>query len=212
MCGIAGIYRFASGRPVDGAVLDRMTDVLAHRGPDGRGTHVNGDLGLGHRRLAIIDLSDAGAQPMANEDGSLRLVFNGEIYNFSELRERLESRGHRFSTRSDTEVIVHLYEDYGDDCLRHLRGMFGLAIWDKRQQRLLPIPERPDPLQVWEEAWLRAEVRAALVKAVARLPDRMRVFMTARIVMSPLRDSAFPPTASSFRVHDHCKWCPGVCC
>lgn len=118
-----------------------MTSTLAHRGPDGTGGYVNGRVGLGHRRLSIIDLS-TGDQPIYNEDRSIVIVFNGEIYNYKELRRALVDRGHRFSTKSDTEVIVHLYEDHGDDCVDHLNGMFAFAIWDSKRQRLLAVRDR----------------------------------------------------------------------
>ena len=130
MCGVCGIIN-RKGMPIDEALLRRMTDSLAHRGPDDRGIHIeNGNgisVGLGHRRLSIIDLSEAGRQPMANEDGTVWIAYNGEVYNFPEIRRELESR-HRFSSRTDTEVILHLYEEEGEDCLDRLNGMFGLAI------------------------------------------------------------------------------------
>src|SRR5690606_27281099 len=122
--------------------LDRMTDVLAHRGPDGRGTHVDGPLGLGHRRLAIIVLSRDGAQPMCNEDGTVWTVLNGELYEFRSLRAELEAKGHRFRSRSDTEVIVHLYEEEGERFVERLRGMFALAVWDARRRRLILARDR----------------------------------------------------------------------
>lgn len=140
MCGIAGKYSLNS-EPVKRALLAEMTRSLSHRGPDGEGLYVNGSVGLGHRRLSIIDL-DGGAQPIANEDGSVWVIFNGEIYNFRELRTGLQSRGHRFATKTDTEVIVHLYEEVGDDCVHALAGMFAFALWDVRRQRLLLARDR----------------------------------------------------------------------
>jgi asparagine synthase (glutamine-hydrolysing) len=141
MCGIAGLLRF-DGRPVDPAVLDSMTDVLTHRGPDGRGTYIDGELGLGHRRLSIIDLSDDGAQPMPNEDETVWVVLNGEIYNFPQLREELLGKGHRFRSHTDTEVLVHLYEEHGDEMVSRLRGMFAFALWDTKKRRLLIARDR----------------------------------------------------------------------
>ncbi len=135
MCGVCGIFR-PEGR-VDEGVLRAMTATLAHRGPDDRSVHVDGAVGLGHTRLSIIDLSHAGAQPLTNEDGSVLCVFNGEIYNFRELRKSLENRGHQFRGRSDGEVLPHLYEEYGDALFDHLRGMFAIAIVDLRRRRLL---------------------------------------------------------------------------
>src|SRR6266436_5487157 len=140
MCGIAGIAD-QSGRPVDGALLQAMTAVQAHRGPDGEAIVCRGAAGLGHRRLAIIDLA-TGDQPMASDDGSVRIVFNGEIYNFRELRRDLEARGARFRTTSDTEVILRAYEAEGPECVRRLRGMFAFAILDERARRLVLARDR----------------------------------------------------------------------
>jgi asparagine synthase (glutamine-hydrolysing) len=142
MCGITGILYFDPHQPVDAVMLQRMTDSLAHRGPDDRGILVRGNLGLGFRRLSIIDLSASGHQPMSNEDDSVWLVFNGEIYNFPELRYVLESKGHRFKSRTDSEVILHAYEEYGSDCLDHLDGMFTFALWDSNSQTLLLARDR----------------------------------------------------------------------
>nr|MBA2599781.1 asparagine synthase (glutamine-hydrolyzing) [Actinomycetota bacterium] len=147
MCGVAG-YADLDGRPADEMLARRMTDLLAHRGPDGAAVRVVSaeatapTVILGHRRLAIIDLSDEAAQPLANEDGSILVVFNGEIYNFRELRRELEARGHTFRTRSDTEVIVHAYEAYGDDFVSHLDGMFAFALWDGHRRRLILARDR----------------------------------------------------------------------
>jgi len=147
MCGITGAVWSDSRLAVDAETLRRMTDVLRHRGPDDRGayfgTHLGDALGvaLGFRRLSIIDL-EGGRQPLANEDESIRVVLNGEVYNYAELRRGLESAGHRFRTRSDTETIVHLYEDEGVGCLSRLNGMFALAIWDARRSRLVLARDR----------------------------------------------------------------------
>jgi asparagine synthase (glutamine-hydrolysing) len=140
VCGICGIVNL-NGEPVDIELLVRMRDAMVHRGPDDAGQQIFGHVGLAMRRLSIIDLS-TGHQPIFNEDGSICIVFNGEIYNYRELRRRLEGRGHLFATDSDTETIVHAYEEYGDDCVQHLNGMFGLAIWDSRRQRLLLARDR----------------------------------------------------------------------
>ncbi|HVI07515.1 MAG TPA: asparagine synthase (glutamine-hydrolyzing), partial [Candidatus Binatia bacterium] len=141
MCGIAGIWNYKSGSPADRGRLTTMTNLIAHRGPDGEGFYWGPGPGLGHRRLSIIDL-EGGHQPMCNEDGTIWIVFNGEIYNFPELRGQLEERGHKFHTRSDTEAIVHLYEDYSDNCFEKLRGMFALALWDQRRRRLVLARDR----------------------------------------------------------------------
>lgn len=135
MCGIVGVLRL-TGAPGDEARLTPMLDAIAHRGPDGQGQYADGPVLLGHRRLSIIDLSEAGAQPMTNEDGSVVLSFNGEIYNFPELRSELESAGHTFRSRTDCEVLVHGYEEWGTRVIERLNGMFAFAIWDSRRQVL----------------------------------------------------------------------------
>ncbi len=142
MCGICGIVNFNATEPVDPHLVERMTSAQAHRGPDDYGYFIENNVGLGHRRLSIIDLS-GGKQPMFNEDGSVVVVFNGEIYNFADLTGDLISRGHQFTTRSDTETIVHAYEEYGVECMKDFRGMFAFAIRDRRQKRLLVVRDRP---------------------------------------------------------------------
>ncbi len=137
MCGIAGKYFFGCDKRVDPSTIRAMTDVVAHRGPDDYGYYLSGQVGLGHRRLSILDLSPAGHQPMTNEDGSLWLVFNGEIYNYKLLRAELESKGHQFGSSTDTEVILHAYEQYGLDCVTKFRGMFAFSLWDERRKRLV---------------------------------------------------------------------------
>jgi asparagine synthase (glutamine-hydrolysing) len=141
MCGIAGMVKSDAGGLVEASDVRRMCNMIIHRGPDEEGVLAQGPVGLGSRRLSIIDLS-TGQQPVHNEDKSVWVVFNGEIYNFPLLRSELQARGHSFYTHSDTEVIVHLYEEYGSDCVRHLRGMFGFALWDNRNQRLLLARDR----------------------------------------------------------------------
>ena len=135
MCGLAGLFDSRAGSPIDPALLSRMTDSLAHRGPDGSGLHIGAGIGLGHRRLSIIDLA-GGSQPMANETGRVIVVFNGEIYNFRELAAELTEAGHRFQSHSDTEVIVHGWEEWGPDCVRRFDGMFAIAPWDEDRQTL----------------------------------------------------------------------------
>ena len=131
MCGIAGIYNL-NGQPVPTGLLKSMTDAIAHRGPDGEGFFTDGPVGLGHRRLAIIDLSPAGRQPMANESADLIITYNGEVYNFQELRVELQALGHQFQSRTDSEVVVHAYEQWGEKCVERFNGMFAFTIYDRR--------------------------------------------------------------------------------
>src|SRR5437879_3435063 len=136
MCGICGQYNFGTFAPVQRRAIEAMTKSLVHRGPDDEGYYIAEALGLGFRRLSIIDLA-GGHQPMSDWEESVWVVFNGEIYNFPELRRELEGYGHIFRTNSDTEVIIYGYKQWGDDVLHHLNGMFGLAIWDARTKRLV---------------------------------------------------------------------------
>jgi asparagine synthase (glutamine-hydrolysing) len=141
MCGICGIFEYGRETPIECGVLKAMADTLYHRGPDDEGFYTAPGIGLGFRRLSIIDLA-GGHQPLSNEDGTIWIAFNGEIYNFQELNRRYLSTGHTFRTRSDTETIVHLYEELGEACFAELRGMFGLALWDGRRKRLLLARDR----------------------------------------------------------------------
>ena len=141
MCGISGIFEFDQARAIDREVVHRMNESLRHRGPDDEGIYVDRGIGLGHRRLSIIDVA-GGHQPISNEDGTIWVLLNGEIYNYPTLSQGLLARGHRFSTKSDTEAIVHLYEECGEDCFSHLRGMFAVAIWDRKRHRLLLARDR----------------------------------------------------------------------
>ena len=141
MCGIVGKLNLDGKQPVDPELLQQMMNEIAHRGPDGAGNYISGPIGLGHRRLSIIDL-DSGAQPMSNEDDTVWVVYNGEIYNFPELKNELKVRGHRFKSDTDTEVIVHLYEEFGVESVERLRGMFAFALWDEKKQLLLLARDR----------------------------------------------------------------------
>lgn len=141
MCGIAGVLHL-NGEPASHVILKRMTDAIAHRGPDGEGQYVDGPLGLGHRRLAIIDLSEAGHQPMATEDGRFVISYNGEVYNFNELRVELEASGHRFHSRTDSEVVLKALAHWGESAFTRFNGMFALALWDKQRKELLLARDR----------------------------------------------------------------------
>ena len=134
MCGIAGIVNL-HGNPIDQGLLRNMIGMVQHRGPDAIGTYIDKRVGLAHARLSIIDLA-GGQQPMHNEDKSVWITFNGEIFNYRELRQDLIRKGHTFATQSDTEVIVHLYEEEGEECVRYLNGQWAFAIWDANRQRL----------------------------------------------------------------------------
>ena len=141
MCGICGIFNL-NGEPVSPVDLRKMTDAIAHRGPDGEGFYTDSFIGLGHRRLAIIDLSPAGHQPMLTQDGQFAIIYNGEVYNFQELRAELESLGYQFRSRTDTEVVLNAYAEWGTECLNRFNGMFAFAIWDKTRQQLFLARDR----------------------------------------------------------------------
>lgn len=191
MCGIAGFID--AGRSPDdaGRLIDAMCQRIRHRGPDDQGVWVGDGVALGMRRLAIIDLS-GGHQPIFNEDRSVLVVFNGEIYNYRELQHELEARGHCFRTNCDTEVIVHAYEEYGDDCVQHLRGMFTFALWDSRRQRLLAARDRfgKKPFNYyWDGQRLifGSEIKSILEAGVPREIDPMALdeYLAFRYVPAP---------------------------
>ena len=141
MCGIAGIFEFGQDARASAGALREMCRVITHRGPDDDGFYTDGSVGIGMRRLSIVDVA-GGHQPLSNEDGTLWIVFNGEIYNHLELRQQLVARGHRYTTHSDTETVVHLFEEYGADCVQHLRGMFAFAIWNRNSKTLFIARDR----------------------------------------------------------------------
>jgi asparagine synthase (glutamine-hydrolysing) len=170
MCGICGKLNFDREKPVSSGLLKRMADTISHRGPDDEGYYRSGPVGLGFRRLSIIDLA-TGHQPLSNEDGTVWIVFNGEIYNFEELRDDLLARGHMFRTRTDTEVIVHLYEEFGPACVERLRGMFGFAIWDERQQTLMLARDRVGIKPVYYAIGTDSLVFGSEIKAILADPE-----------------------------------------
>jgi asparagine synthase (glutamine-hydrolysing) len=193
MCGIAGFISFDGHDQDDAAArVQRMTDAIVHRGPDAGGRYVDGHAALGHRRLSIIDLA-SGAQPMGAADGHVQIVFNGEIYNFLELRRELEGLGHRFATNSDTEVILQAYLAWGDGCVERLAGMFAFAIWDRRNRSLLLARDRvgKKPLYVWREG--RRVAFASELKALragglcpdALDPEALDCYFTFGYIPSP---------------------------
>ena len=192
MCGIAGIVYADPGHPIDPELLRRMTDVMAHRGPDADGFYAKGGAGLGHRRLSIIDLA-GGDQPIFNEDRTKVVILNGEIYNFQELRSELLGRGHRFQTRSDTEAIVHAYEEYGEACVHKFRGMFAFALWDGTARRLLLARDRAGkkPLYYKEEGerlLFASELKALLVEPSVKRAvnfDALNDFLSFGVVPGP---------------------------
>src|SRR6059036_3488359 len=141
MCGIVGVLR-ADGARVLESLLAGMRDSLVHRGPDDAGLYLKGPVGLGVRRLSVLDLTPTGHQPMGNHDGTLWIVFNGEIYNYVELAQELRRAGHRLVSSSDTEVLLHLYEQFGKECLHRLNGMFAFAVWDARERLLFAARDR----------------------------------------------------------------------
>ena len=169
MCGIAGILTKSGITEAAKAQLKRMADVLVHRGPDGEGFHFDQSIGLAHRRLSIIDL-EGGKQPLSNEDGTVWVTFNGEIYNYVELREQLIHKGHKFATSSDTEVIVHLYEEKGEDFVSHLRGMFAIALWDAGKKRLVLTRDRVGKKPLFYAMVQDSVVFASEMKSLLQIP------------------------------------------
>ena len=190
MCGIVGIVKLDPREHVEQKRLKQMQDVLSHRGPDGEGLWIEGPVGFGHRRLAIVDVA-GGQQPMANEDQTVWIVFNGEIYNHPTLRPELEARGHRYRTRSDTETILHLYEEEGERCVERLQGMFAFAIWDSRQEVLFLARDRIGikPLYYWQNH--RCLVFGSEIKSLLADPEVEPHLDLAMI------DLSFSPPASS---------------
>ena len=193
MCGICGKYNYAGSGPVTTEELKKMSDLLVHRGPDDEGFYTDGGIGLAMRRLSIIDLA-TGHQPISNEDGSIWIVFNGEIYNFQELHQKLVGKGHVFKTRSDTETIVHLYEEYGAAFAKERRGMFAVAIWDSRKKRLVLARDRVGKKPVFYSMngtsfAFASELNALLAAGgVSREIDLRAVdaFLTLQYIPSPL--------------------------
>ncbi|MBS3920692.1 MAG: asparagine synthase (glutamine-hydrolyzing) [Deltaproteobacteria bacterium] len=179
MCGIVGFLTSNPSDIPDHQILQRMRDLLTHRGPDDQGEYIRSlnekgpFLFLGHRRLSIIDLV-SGQQPLSNEDGTVWVIFNGEIYNFKELREKLRTLGHRFATKSDTEVIVHSYEEYGEGCFKHLNGMFALGIWDERKKQLLLARDRLGKKPLYYSALPGTFLFSSELKAIMAYPKFKR--------------------------------------
>jgi len=170
MCGISGVLDLRKERPVPVDVLTRMSTRLAHRGPDGSGLYFDRFVGFGHRRLSVIDVSK-GRQPLSNEDGTIWVTYNGEIYNHRELRAELESRGHRFATDCDTEVIVHAYEEYGRDCVSKFNGMFAFALWDVRNERLFLARDRIGIKPLYYGIYGSWLIFASEIKAILEHPE-----------------------------------------
>jgi asparagine synthase (glutamine-hydrolysing) len=194
MCGIAGHLSPSAHQAARLDAVRSMAGALSHRGPDAEGFRTDGPVALGHRRLSIIDLRPEANQPMANEDGSVLGVVNGEIYNFAELRRELEQKGHRFRSNSDSEVVIHLYEELGEDCVTRLRGMFAFAIWDRRQRRLMLARDRVGKKPLCYAArpdgfWFASEL-AALAGALPERPEldlaAIDQYLTLQYVPAPM--------------------------
>ena len=183
MCGIYGILQL-DGSPAAAEALQAMGQVTIHRGPDDEGAHADGPLAFGMRRLSIIDLA-GGHQPLSNEDGTLWLVANGEIYNYQELRRELTAQGHRFKTGSDCETILHLYEEHGDDCVQHLNGMFAFALWDARRRRLLIGRDRLGIKPIYLCSDGKRLLFASEAKAILAVPGVKRRARPGRVVLLP---------------------------
>lgn len=173
MCGITGIFNL-NGAPVSTVTLRKMTDAIIHRGPDGEGFYTDGFVGLGHRRLAIIDLSPAGHQPMITQDGQVVLSYNGEIYNFQELRAELESLGHQFHSRTDSEVVLKAWVEWGKECVTRFNGMFAFAIWDKREQSLFLVRDRYGIKPLYYARWGQTFLFGSEQKAILEHPEAKR--------------------------------------
>jgi asparagine synthase (glutamine-hydrolysing) len=184
MCGICGVLYHDRSRPVTQALVQQMNRVLRHRGPDEEGSWIKQNVGLGHCRLSIIDLSPLGRQPMSNEDGTVWITFNGEIYNYPELRAELVQKGHKFRSQTDTEVIVHLWEEEGERCVERLRGMFALALWDENQQVLFLARDRMGKKPLF----------------YADLPDR---FLFGSEIKALLQDPDFPREVDLEAIHHY---------
>src|SRR6266478_8825706 len=193
MCGICGQFNFARNEPVESETIRRMTQTMVHRGPDDEGYFLSGSLGLGFRRLSIIDLA-GGHQPMSDAEESVWVILNGEIYNFKELRAELEKRGHRFRTNSDTEVIIHGYKEWGTEVLNHLNGMFGLAIWDVKNHRLVVARDAMGIKLIYYriangQLTFGSEIRAVLATESSKPevdPVALNLFLRFRYTPSPL--------------------------
>jgi asparagine synthase (glutamine-hydrolysing) len=183
MCGICGIYNF-DGEKIRKDLVGRMTETLRHRGPDGEGKYDKGHVGLGHRRLSILDLSDAGSQPMCNEDGKIWITYNGEVYNYPELREELAGLGHTFKSKTDTETIIHAYEEFGPDCLKRLNGMFAFAIYDEDKDLLFCARDRYGVKPFYYRTNGKSFVFASEIKAL-------------------LADSSFPRRQNDRMIYDY---------
>ncbi len=173
MCGITGIFNL-NGAPASPVTLRLMTDAIAHRGPDGEGFYSDGFIGLGHRRLAIIDLSPAGHQPMITQDCQVVLSYNGEIYNFQELRAELEALGHQFRSRTDSEVVLNAWVEWGKGCVTRFNGMFAFAIWDKREQSLFLVRDRYGIKPLYYGCWGQTFLFGSEQKAIFQHPDAQR--------------------------------------
>ena len=180
MCGICGIFHIDQMQHVDRATLAEMNQCIAHRGPDDDGFYLDGNVGLAMRRLSIIDIR-TGHQPITNEEENIWIVYNGELYNHQDLRKDLEARGHRYRTKSDTETIVHLYEEYGRECVKYLRGMFAFAIWDRKKRKLFVARDRLGikPLYFWCDH--KTLVFASEIKAILACPGAKAEFNIARL-------------------------------
>jgi asparagine synthase (glutamine-hydrolysing) len=192
MCGICGVFHAQNKPPIDPSVIEQMTNSLTHRGPDDHGTYIQGPIGLGFTRLSIIDLN-GGHQPMSNEEGTIWLVFNGEIWNYTHLRSELQQKGHVFRTQSDTETVIHAYEEYGLDAISHLHGMFGFALWDETRQRLLLARDRAGKKPLYYTYVNGKLLFASEIKALLYHPDVKREvnlqalgdFLSVRYVPGP---------------------------
>ena len=191
MCGITGILHFDPRRKVQHSTLKKMTDIIRHRGPDGEGFYIKNNIGFGHRRLSIIDL-DTGEQPMFNDDASLALVFNGEIYNYIELRDELKNYGYHFKTNSDTEVIIKAYEQWGFECQNKFNGMWAFALWDDRKKMLFlsrdRIGEKPLHYSLYDNSFIfGSEIKTLFQYGIPRVPrlELIEIYLSLTNIPAP---------------------------
>lgn len=223
MCGITGIYNFKTLKPADGNIIYSMNKAISYRGPDNEGIHLNEELALGHRRLSIIDLSEAANQPLPNEDCTIWLVFNGEIYNYVELIPELIEKGHIFKSKTDSEVIIHAYEEWGEDCLKKFNGMFAFALWDETKKKLFLARDRIGVKPLYYTFDDDGIIFASEIKALLKHPNKQSPSLEPQALYNYIRESFVAGEKTFFKdifklkaghfividnanIKEHCYW------